>query len=133
MFDLIDVEGAALLASALLVWVALVHFTLAAGVRLGELVWSGQQPRLLDPSLRLRSFIYAILLVISAFVLAFSVGVVESPIDERWIESATLLVTIFLAVACVYSIFNGTRWERFFFAPITLLGALVAGWLTFLA
>jgi hypothetical protein len=40
-------------------------------------------------------------------------------------------VRAFLAVEVVYSLFKGSRWERVFFLPITLFGALLAGWLTF--
>jgi hypothetical protein len=129
-----SVENAALATAALLTWVALVHVLMASGVRRGELVWSGKQPRLLAPPLRVRSFVYALLLVSSAGVLATATGAVEmSPIPDRWVTSATFAVTAFLGLAFLYSVVRGSRWERMLFAPITLLGALLAGWLTFVA
>jgi hypothetical protein len=126
-----SLQTAAMTTAALLVWVALVHVVVAFGARVGELVWAGRQPRLLDPSLRRRSFAYAVLLVSSALVIAFATGLLDSPIPERWMQSATFAVTAFLGIACLFSLFKGSRWERMFFAPITLLGALLAGWLAF--
>jgi hypothetical protein len=121
-----------LLAAGLFVWVAIVHLVMAAGVRRGELVWSGRYPRRLVPSLRWRSLGYAILLVLSAWVVAaFGRAIDFAPVPERWLRSAGWVVTSFLSVAVVYSVFWGSRWERWFFLPITLFGAILAGWLTF--
>ena len=47
---------------------------------------------------------------------------------------STMVISLsltFLAVAAIYSLFKGSLWERVFFLPITLFGALLAGWLTF--
>ncbi len=122
---------AALIASALLGWVALVHLLMASGVRLGELVWSGQQPRLLEPGLRVRSLLFGLGVAGSAIVLLFATGLLESPIPTRWDRSATFAASAFLGVGFVYCVFAGSRWERMLFAPIFLLGAALAGWLTF--
>jgi len=129
----VSLETVALATAALLAWVALVHVILASGVRLGELVWAGQQPRLLDPELRLRSLLFALMLLASAWVLTMATGVVSSVIPGRWMQSATFGVTAFLSVGVLYSLFRGSTWERMLFAPIMATGALLAGWLTFLA
>jgi hypothetical protein len=122
----------ALAVASPLCWVALVHLTLAAGVRRGELVWSGRQPRLLNPELRIRSAVSAILLVASALVLVEAEGLVAVDlIPEQYMLSATFAVAAFLGIYFIYVVFNGSRWERFLFAPITLAGAGLAGWLTF--
>lgn len=126
------IEIAALATAVLLCWVALVHLALAAGMRRGDLVWSGRQPRLLAPELRVRSALSALLLLISGFVLAEATGVIDTGlIDDRYMQSATFAVMAFLGVYFVYAVFWGTTWERMLFAPITLAGALLAGWLTF--
>lgn len=122
---------AALTASVLLGWVALVHLLMASGLRLGELVWAGQQPRLLQPELRVRSMLFGLGVAGSAVVLAFATGILESPIPHRWDRSATFGVTAFLGVGLAYCLFVGSRWERMLFAPILFLGASFAGWLTF--
>lgn len=123
---------AALVTTALLGWVALVHLLVAFGVRSGELVWAGRQPRLLAPALRARSLAYAIALMASAWVLAIGTGLIESSlIPDRWMRSATFSVAAFLGVAFLFSVFRGSRWERMLFAPIVLLGAGMATWLTF--
>lgn len=125
-------ESMGLAAAPLLAWVALVHLTMAAGVRRGELVWSGRQPRLLDPGLRARSAVSAILLVASGWVLAEATGLVPAEtIPEVYMQSATFSVTAFLGVYFLYLVFQGSIWERALFAPIALGGALLAGWLTF--
>lgn len=127
-----DVESLALVTALLLCWVALVHLTMAAGVRRGELVWSGRQPRLLTPELRVRSAISAVLLVASGWVLADVTALISSEaIPAQYEQSATFTVTAFLGVYFLYTVFQGSTWERVLFAPITLAGALLAGWLTF--
>lgn len=123
-------QEAALIASALLGWVALVHLLMASGLRLGELVWSGQQPRLLEPALRVRSLLFGLGVTASAIVLAFVTGVLESPIPPRLDRSVTFTVSAFLGASFLYCIFAGSRWERMLFAPILVLGSLLAGWLT---
>jgi len=126
------IEIAALATAVLLCWVALVHAALAAGMRRGDLVWSGRQPRLLAPELRVRSALAALLLLVSGAVLAEATGLIDSGlIADRYMQSATFAVMAFLGVYFVYAVFWGSRWERMLFAPITLAGALLAGWLTF--
>ena len=125
-------DMAILATAALLSWVALVHFVVAFGVRLGELVWAGRQPRLLDPGLRARSLGYGVLLLVSGWVLAVATEVItSSPIPDRWMRSATFSVAAFLGVAFLFSLSRGSRWERMLFAPILFLGAAIATWLTF--
>jgi len=120
-----------LMAASLLCWVAVVHMTMAVGVRRGELVWSGRQPRLLDPELRTRSALSALLLVASGWVLVEATGLVPaSTIPDAYMQSATFAVTAFLGAYFLYLLFRGSLWERVLFAPIVLGGALLAGWLT---
>lgn len=119
----------ALASAALLSWVALVHVTLALGVRRGELVWSGRHPRLLAPELRVRSGVAALLLVASGWVLAGAAGLpTPGSIPDRYMQSATFAATAFLGVYFLYLVIRGSVWERMLFAPITLAGALLAGW-----
>lgn len=127
-----SLETAALATSILLAWIAVVHFALAAGVRRGELVWSGKQPRLLAPNLRLRSALAAVLLAVSGLILAEASGLTSTGlIAEQFMQSATITVMAFLGVYFLYTVFWGSRWERMMFAPITFAGAILAGWFTF--
>jgi len=126
------IEVAALITSVLVLWVGMVHLALAAGLRRGELVWTGRYPRLLPPELRFRSGLMAVLLFVSGGVIAEAAGLVDSGlIADDYMQSATFAVTASLGVYFLYAVFAGTRWERMLFAPISLAGALVAGWLTF--
>lgn len=132
MFPAMNIDSMAVATASLLCWVALVHVTLAAGVRRGELVWSGRRPRLLDPELRVWSALSAVLLVASAWTLSEATGLISIDlIPERYMISATFGVTAFLGLYSIYAVFKGSRWERWLFAPITLAGAGLAGWLTF--
>ena len=125
-----SIETAALAIGILLAWIAVVHFALAVGIRRGELVWSGKQPRLLAPDLRLRSAVFAVLLLVSGWVLAEANGLV-SLIPELYLEAAEIAVAVFLGLDSIYALIWGTRWERGLFAPILLVGAILAGWLAF--
>ena len=132
MFPRMSAESLGLAAASLLCWVAVVHLTMAVGVRRGELVWSGRQPRLLDPELRIRSALSAFLLVASGWVLVEATGLVAaSTIPDAYMQSATFAVTAFLGVYFLYLLFRGSLWERVLFAPIILGGAVLAGWLAF--
>ena len=127
-----DTESLALLSAGLLVWIAIVHLVMAFGVRRGELVWSGQYPRLLTPPFRWRSLVYAVALLFSAWVLLAFGGVVDlSPVPEGWLRSAGWVVTVFLGIGALYSIWKGSKWERILFGPMMLFGSVLAGWLTF--
>ena len=127
-----SLDTAALVAAALLCSIALIHIALAAGMRRGELVWSGQRPRLLSPELRVRSAVFGFLLLMSGWVLAEAAGLTSTGlIPQRFMQSATFAVMAFLGGYFLYTVFWGSRWERMLFAPITLTGAIVAGWLTF--
>lgn len=127
-----DQDTAALAVAILLGCLALVHLALAFGVRRGELVWSGRQPRLLAPDLRVRSGLVAVLLLLSAWTLVEATGRTSGPIPEQYVQAATFMVTAFLGIYFLYALIWGSRWERMVFAPIVLAGAVVAGWLTFL-
>jgi hypothetical protein len=130
--NLVDTEPLSLFAAGLLFWVAIVHLVMAFGVRRGELVWSGRYPRLLTPPFRWRSLFYAVFLLFAAWVLAAFGGVIDmAPVPDDWIRSAGWVVTVFLGIAALYSLFRGSKWERLLFGPITLFGAILAGFLTF--
>ena len=125
-------EASSLVAAALLAWVALVYLLMASGVRRGELVWAGRYPRRLPPTLRRASLFYAVSLLLSGWVIIAYTGVVNlAPVPEIWLRSAGWVVTVYLGVASGYSLLRGSKWERLLFAPITVLGALLAGYLTF--
>lgn len=127
-----EVDQLVLVAAALLVWVALVHTVLAVGVRRGELAWGGRYPRLLPAPHRIGSAFYALGLVVSAVILAETVGLVDLvDLPAGVMRAASWVVLVFLGVTALFSLFKGSRWERMLFAPIGIIGALLAGWLTF--
>jgi len=128
----ISINDVGLVTAALLSWVAIVYFVMAFGVRSGDLVWTGYWPGRLPANLRWRSFLYGLGLVIAGYVLMVLTDVFESSIiPDRWMTSAGFVVTAFLGIAGLSSLAKGSRWERMFFMPITMLGAGLAAWATF--
>lgn len=129
---LLELEQLTLIACALLVWVAVVYVVLAFGVRSGELAWGGRYPRLLPGAHRWGSAFYALGLVLSAVILAEFAGQIDLVDLADGIMKATgWVVMVFLGVTALFSLFKGSRWERMLFAPIGIIGALLAGWYTF--
>lgn len=128
----IDGSSAAMISAALLAWVALVYLTMAAGVRSGELVWSGRHISRLPAEQRWWSLFYGLSLVVSGVVLLQLAGTIDmAVIPERWLEPAGFAVTCVLGIATLVGLFKGSTWERLLFVPMTLLGCGVAAWLTF--
>lgn len=127
-----ELDQLTLVASALLVWVALVYTVLAFGVRRGELAWGARYPRLLPPPHRWGSAFYALGLVLSAVVLVELAGLVDLVTLPDGVMRATgWVVMVFLVVTALFSLFKGSRWERMLFGPINIISALLAGWYTF--
>lgn len=122
----------ALLSAAMLGWVAVVYLMMAFGLRSGDLVWTGYWPGRLPANMRVRSFLYGFGLLLSGWFLLEITGVIDPGIiPDRFMLSAGFVVTAFLGISGVASLVKGSRWERMFFVPITLLGAGLAGWFTF--
>ena len=127
-----EVDQLVLIAAALLVWVAIVYTVLAFGVRRGELAWGGRYPRLLPGPHRIGSAFYALGLVVSAVILAEMAGLIDLvDLPAGVMRAAGWVVLVFLGVTALFSLFKGSRWERMLFGPIGVIGALLAGWLTF--
>ena len=128
----VTASSAAVVSALLLGWVAIVYLVMALGVRSGELVWSGRYVSRLPAEQRWWSFFYGAGLIVSAYVLLEMTSVISPGwISDRWLEAAGFGVMGFLTLATVFALFGGSTWERMLFVPITLLGAGLAAWLTF--
>lgn len=127
-----ELDQLVLVATGLLLWVALVYMVLAFGVRRGELAWGGRYPRLLPTPHRWGSAFYALGLVLSAAILAELAGLIDLlALPSGVMKAAGWVVMVFLAITALFSLFKGSRWERMLFGPIGVIGALLAGWYTF--
>lgn len=130
-FD-VSLSFAAVMSAALLGWMAIVYFVMAAGVRYGELVWSGRHVGRLPVELRWWGLLYGLGLVICGVVLLDASGVLGTGvIPNSWSEFAVFAVMCFLGLSAVFALLRGSTWERMFLAPISLLGAGLAAWLLF--
>ena len=128
----IDIEQLSLIVSGLLIVVAVVHILLGFGLRRGNLVWGGDYPRRLPPSLRIRSLGLGILLLVSSSLMAQLAGFQRlDTIPERWDRSVGFVLGLFLGLTGFYMIFGGSRWERYLMGPILMSGAVLAVLLAF--
>lgn len=128
----IDLPTATITSASLLAWVAIVYLVMGFGVRSGELVWSGRHIGRLPGEQRAWSLLYGAVLIGSGVVMldigdVFDTGLLPG----RWLLSAGFTVVALLTVATLFKLVRGSTWERMLFAPITLLGAGLAAWLTF--
>ncbi|MGH8946764.1 MAG: hypothetical protein ACRDVL_11540 [Acidimicrobiia bacterium] len=127
-----ELDQLALVACALLAWVAIVHTVLAFGLRRGEVAWGGRYPRLLPTPHRWGSAFYAFGLLVSAVILAEMAGLIDLvDMPGGVMKAAGWVVMVFLGVTALFSLFKGSRWERMLFGPIGIIGATLAGWYTF--
>lgn len=129
----IDRPSIGYIAALLVGWVAVVYFSMAFGVRSGELVFSGRHVGRLPAEKRWWGFLYGLGLVLSGLVLLDLAGVTSLHwIPEGLDRSVGFVVAALLGVGTLFGAFAGSRWERMLFVPITLLGSAVAIWLTFM-
>lgn len=128
----IDPPMATITSASLLGWVAIVYLVMGFGVRSGELVWSGRYVGRLPGEQRAWSLLYGTVLIGSGLVMLDIGDVLDTGLlPGRWLLSAGFSVVALLTVATLFKLVRGSTWERMLFAPITLLGAGLAAWLTF--
>lgn len=128
----IDPPMATVTSASLLGWVAIVYLMMGFGVRAGELVWSGRYVSRLPGEQRGWSLLYGASLAGSGLVLLEIGDVIDTGLlPVRWLLSAGVTVVALLTVATLFKLVRGSSWERMLFAPITVLGAGLAAWLTF--
>ena len=127
-----DALPVVVLVAGLLAAIGVVYWIVAFGARIGEIVWAGRHVGRLPGEQRVLSFLYGLGLIASSVSLLELGGVTDlGLIKVEWQESAGVLVIGFLGVTALASILAGSRWERWLFGPIALLGAGLAWWLTF--
>lgn len=127
-----DPQKATIMSVALLGWVVIVYLAMGLGVRSGELVWSGRHIGRLPGEQRVWSLLYGGVLAASGVVLLDIGDVIDTGLlPDRWVPSAGFAVMALLTVATLFKLARGSTWERMLFAPIALLGAGMAAWLTF--
>ncbi|MDX1469574.1 MAG: hypothetical protein R3258_09540 [Acidimicrobiia bacterium] len=133
-------EEWALVAAAAVVVVSLFYLLMAFGWRRGEFVWGGRHPRRLPPDLRRLSFLFGLLLVVAAAILALlsgELGAFDVPdeltslIPSRFDQSASFILTVFFGITGLYRLGKGAPLERFLFAPILIAAAVISGLLGF--
>lgn len=117
------VDTPAILAAAGLGLVAAFQLTLALGAPFGRASWGGAHDGVLPANLRIASAAAAVLWSLAALVISSRAGL--GPWVGEWTRWVTWALAAVLVVGAMMNAASRSRWERFGWAPFTLvIGAL---------
>ena len=111
-----------IIAAVLFAGVAAFQVALAAGAPLGHMAWGGTHDRELPVTMRINSGVAAIMLVFAAIVVLAEAGVTSwSPIPDFLLTPTVWILAGLMLFNTVGNLASQSRFERFVFAPITLV------------
>jgi hypothetical protein len=117
------VQTAAIAAAIGLGFVAAFQLAIALGAPLGPGSWGGTHEGVLPPNLRIASAVAAPLWAFAALVVLGRAGL--GPLSGGWLEVATWILVGVLVLGVLMNAASKSRWERFGWAPFTLVLALL--------
>ena len=124
MTELLSVRTAGLLAVLGFAGIALFQVALALGAPLGRAAWGGRQ-EVLPPSLRIASAVAVAIWLLAALVVAARAGVPIVPVQSDVARWGTWLVAGLSLLGAVANAASSSRWERFGWAPLALILAVL--------
>ena len=107
------------------VGIAAFQAAIAAGAPLGRAAWGGTHVRL-PQRLRVASAVAVVFWIVAALVVLAHAGFDASPVPfsaSRW---ATWILVLLLPIGAVMNAASRSPWERFLWAPIALILALLS-------
>ncbi len=116
---------AALLATGLAA-VTVFQLCLAAGAPWGAAAWGGADPGQLSAELRVASAFAACFWLLAAFTALARGGMAASPVPYALSRYGTWALTALLAIGAVMNAASQSRWERFGWAPIVFVLAILS-------
>jgi hypothetical protein len=128
------VELAAVLAAALIAAVAAFQVALAAGLPLGDATMGGRAATVdgvLRPPYRAIALVSAVVLVFAAWIVLGRAGMVPVFLDGQALAWAAWVVAGFMALNTLTNVSGRHPLERRGMASITLIGALLVGYLAY--
>ncbi len=113
-------------AAALFLAIAAFQIALAAGAPLGYMAWGGGQDDVLPAGYRLASGASAVVLVIAALIVLARAGLNPPwPHPARWLGVAAWILAGFMVLNTAGNLASKSNWERFTFAPATIVLAVL--------
>ena len=117
-------EVAATIAASLIAVVALFQLALVFGAPWGQAAWGGQNPGRLPARLRVASLGSAVLLILMAWVILATAGIVEvPPVPTSWLRPLTWVITAYFSLGAVMNLISRSRLERIW-SPVSLVIAV---------
>jgi hypothetical protein len=107
------------------VGIAAFQAAIAAGAPLGRAAWGGTHVRL-PQRLRVASAVAVVFWIVAALVVLAHAGFDASPVPlsaSRW---ATWILVLLLPIGAVMNAASRSPWERFLWAPVALILALLS-------
>jgi hypothetical protein len=130
------VELAAVAAAALLAAAAAFQIALAAGLPLGEATMGGRATTVegvLQPRYRVIAVASAIVLILAAWIVLARAGLITIPLDDQVLSWSTWVVAGFLALNTLTNLAGRHPLERWGMGSITLVNALLVGYVAYAA
>jgi hypothetical protein len=100
------------------------QFALALGAPLGRAAWGGAQAEL-PARLRIASAVAVVIWLFAAVVVLGRVGIQVVPLPAVVLTWGTWILVVLLTVGAIMNFASSSRWERFLWAPLALLLALL--------
>lgn len=118
-----NADAAAILAAAGFAILVLFQLAIAAGAPFGPASWGGTHEGALPPNLRAGSAVAALVWTVASLVVLGRVDV--GPLSGSWLRWAVWGLVGLLVVGAVMNAASRSRWERFGWAPFSLVLALL--------
>jgi hypothetical protein len=104
--------------------IAIFQAALALGAPLGRAAWGGTQAKL-PTRLRIASALAVGLWAFAALIILGRTGFRESPVHTSFARYGTFVLIGVLALSAIGNVASGSKWERFFWAPLSLILAIL--------
>ena len=130
------VEVAAVVAAVLMAAVVAFQLALAAGLPLGEATMGGRASTadgVLNPPFRVMALGSAVVLALAAWIVLGRAGIAPALLGREALVWAAWLVAGFMALNTVSNLSGHHPLERFGMASVTLIGAVLVGYVAFAA
>jgi hypothetical protein len=112
---------AAIAASSGFLAIAIFQVALAAGAPLGRAAWGGTNAGQLPTSLRVGSAIAVGVWTLAAAIVAGRAGIVATPFAPAFLQRGAWVLVALTLVGALMNVASPSPWERFMWAPVTLI------------
>jgi hypothetical protein len=121
----VDERTAAILAAVGFLVIAIFQAALALGAPLGRAAWGGTHPGRLPGKLRGGSAVAVVVWLVAAFVVLDAGGVISTFLPAGFVDVAAWVLAGFLVVGTLMNAASRSGWERFGWAPVSAILAVL--------